>query len=101
MDSTAQERVTEHLAIAIDAIIAARVLAGGLPGDIRADDALDTALGAEPSVKDARKGVQEALQAFQTQEGHQDAFLALEEATNALAARCAEVGYKVGRLTRT
>jgi len=26
--------------------------------------------------------------------------LALEEAINALAARCAEVGYKVGRLTR-
>ncbi len=32
--------------------------------------ALDTAaIGAKPSIKDARRGIQEALQAFQTSEG--------------------------------
>ena len=61
------QKITVLLRAALDRVGAALVLAGGLSEDIHADEALDTALGAEPSVRDARRCVQEALQAFQFQ----------------------------------
>ena len=98
MPTPTHEKAFDHLNTAIHELLAAAVLVGGLPDDIP-DDALDAALKTDPTVQEARKSVQDALQTLQSR-GVGEALFAWEEAVNALAARCAEVGYRIGRITR-
>ena len=95
MDSTTQEQVAEHLSAALDAVLAAVVLADGLTADVP-DEALDAALAAEEGVQGARRGFQEALQAVRAGGVGPDAYLDLEAACNALAARSSEAGFRLG-----
>ena len=98
MPTPTHEKAVDHLSTALHELLAATVLMGGLPDDIP-DDALDAALRIDPALQEARKGVQDALQTLQSS-GMADSLFVLEEAVNALAARCAEAGYRVGRITR-
>ena len=97
MDTT---QLAEHLTTALDALLAALVVAGGVGQEHVPDDALDAALNAASAVQDARRGVQRVLQQLRDSGGVADALLDLEEATNALAARCAEAGFRLGRAAR-
>ena len=98
MPTLSQEQTIAHLSTALHELLAATVLMGGLPDDVP-DDALDAALKTDPTVMKARKSVQDALQRLRSR-GVGEALFAWEEAVNALAARCAEVGYRVGQITR-
>ena len=98
MPTTMQDQVTDHLHTALHEILAAIVMMGGLPDD-PPDDALDAALQIEPAVQEARQRFQTALQDMRDTVG-KDGIFNMEEAVNALAARCAEAGYRVGRITR-
>lgn len=63
------------------------------------DDHLDEALSSSHGVREARQRFQEALRTVERAGAGGDirqAILDLEEATNALAARCAETGLRVG-----
>ena len=95
IDSTTQEQVADHLASALDALLAASVLVGGFPGDVP-DEALAAALVADEGVQEAREGVQEALRGVREVGVVGEPYLDLEGAVNALAARTAEAGYRVG-----
>lgn len=88
--------VDDHLRKALDHIGAAVVIVGGLRDIPMADEALDAAIAQDPAVKDARLDVQRSLRALSDAGPGTAATLALEAAANALAARCAEVGYQVG-----
>ena len=99
MDSTAQEKATRHLTAALDSVLAAIVLVGGTPEHVP-DDALDAVLAADSAVQDARKGVQQALQRLRTSGAGAAVLLDLEAAVNAYTARCAEAGFRLGRLAR-
>ena len=95
MDSTAHERVADHLFNALDSLLAASVLIGDFPTDVP-DEALDAALAADEGVQEARRSHQAALRGVRDVGVGADAFLDLEATTNALAARTAEAGYRVG-----
>jgi hypothetical protein len=95
MNPVKQEQVADHLAAALDAILAAAVLVVGLPDDIP-DDALDAALGGDEGVQKARRSVQDALQNVSKLGVKGEPYLGLEADVNALAARCAEAGFRVG-----
>ena len=95
MDSTTQEQVAEHLSAALDAVLAAVVLADGLTADVP-DEALDSALASDEGVREARGSFQEALQAVKDLGVVGEPYLRLEAAVNALAAMTAEAGYRVG-----
>lgn len=99
MPTPSQEQTIAHLSTALHELLAAIVLLGGLPTDIP-DDALDAALKTDPAVQEARQRFQAALQDMRDTVG-KDGIFNLEEAANALAARCAETGVRVGCLTRT
>ena len=99
MDSIAQEQVALHLTAALDSVLAAAVFVGGVPEHVP-DDALDAVLAADSAVQDARRGVQQVLQRLRESGQRVEAVLDLEAATNALAARCAEAGFRLGRLAR-
>lgn len=91
--------VCSHLHAALDHLLAALVRAEGLPNVPLLDEALDAALAGDPALKEVRTRFQEALRSLQGAEGDDDRLrliLALEEAVNALGARCAEVGFRVG-----
>ena len=98
MPTPSQEQTIAHLSTAIHELLAAIVLMGGLPDDIPAD-ALDAAIKIDPTVQEARQRFQTALQGMRDTVG-KDSILYLEEAANALAARCAEAGYRIGQITR-
>ena len=95
MTIATQEQVAVHLAAALDALLAASVLVGGLPGDVP-DDALDAALAGDEGVREARRGLQEALDGIKDLGVGTEPYLALEASVNALGARCAEAGFRVG-----
>ena len=95
MSTTRQEQVADHLSAALDAILAAVVLVGDLPDDVP-DAALDSALAGDEGVKEARTGLQEALCGVKALGVEGAPYFALEGAVNALAARCAEAGYRLG-----
>ena len=95
MDSAQHEQVADLLSNALDALLAASVLVGGLPTDV-SDEALDAALVADEGVREARCSLQEALDGIKDLGVGTEVFLAVEAACNALAARCAEAGYRVG-----
>jgi len=87
-----QQEVAVHLHEALDHLIAGLMLAEGLPNSTVPGEALDVALRATPAFREARQGLQQALQGI-----HDHAVvLAVEEAANALAARAAEVGFRLG-----
>ena len=95
MDSTTQEQVAEHLSAALDAVLAAVVLADGLTADVP-DEALDSALASDEGVREARRGLQEVLDGIKDLGVGTEPYLALEASVNALGARCAEAGFRVG-----
>jgi hypothetical protein len=89
------KKVANHLQAALAHLGAALALVGGLWEPPEADDALDAALAQDQGVKDARQTLQNALEAVRGA-GVEEDLRALEEAQNALASRCMEVGYRVG-----
>jgi len=89
------ELVQGHLKVALDELLAAAVLVGGLDETIP-DEALDALLATDPTIRNARAAVQDALQAVALAAVGRDAILTLEEATNAFVARAAEAGFKLG-----
>lgn len=92
MTPTDQREVAVHLREALDHLLAGLVLAEGLPNLNVPGEALDIALRAPPAFKEARERLQQALQGILDRE----VVLAVEEAANALAARAAEVGFRLG-----
>lgn len=91
-------RVREHLHAALDQLLAALVLSGGLSDHVP-DDALDAVLASDPAVQDARRAVSLALSGLHPGQADGDphqALLAVEAATNAYAARCADAAYRLG-----
>ena len=95
MDSTTHEQVADHLAAALDSVLSAIVLVGGLPDDVP-DDALDAGLATDEGVRDARESAQEALGRVKDLGVVGEPYFALEATVNALAARCAEAGFRLG-----
>jgi hypothetical protein len=94
---TDARRVRDHLYQAFDQLVAALALSGGIPEEIP-DDALDAALGNDFAVQEARLGLISNLNRvieMNTSDGRQ-AYIAIEAAANAYAARCAEAGYRLG-----
>ena len=95
-------RVRDHLQAALDQILASLIISGGLPTEIP-EDGLDAAVGNDPAVQDARLGLVTILNSV-FDLGASDArqaLLAIEAATNAYAARCAEAGYRLGLRVRS
>ena len=92
---TAHQQLADHLAVALDAVLAGSVLVGGIGDDIP-DAALDSALAADKGVQGARESLQEALNGVRELGVGVDAYLALEATCNALCARCAEAGFRLG-----
>ena len=95
MTTTTQEQVADLISNALDAVLAVVVLVGGLPADVP-DDALDAALVADEGVRAARRGFQAALRGVRDVGVVGEPYLALEAACNAVSARCAEVGFRLG-----
>jgi hypothetical protein len=96
---TDDAQVREHLQVALDQLLAALIVSGGLPEEIP-DDAMDAGLAGNPAVQEARLGLISTLNRLidpSTGDGRQ-ALLALEAGANAYAARCAEAGYRLGLL---
>lgn len=94
---TGDERVRAHLQTALDQVLAALILTGGVPGEVP-DDALDAGVGNDPAAQKARLALISTLTQLvgvSTSDGRQ-ALLAIEAAANAYAARCAEAGYQLG-----
>jgi hypothetical protein len=94
---TSDERMRDHLQAALDQVLAALVVSGGLPEEVP-DNVLEAGLANDPAVQDARLGLVSILNRLidtSTSEGRQ-ALLAIEAAGNACAARCAEAGYRLG-----
>jgi hypothetical protein len=93
------DQVTMHVEAALHELLAAAVLLAPLPPQIP-DAALDDALSASGDVQQARQAVYVALQRLRDSGVGADAVLDLEAATNALAARCAEVAFGLGQRCR-
>lgn len=96
---TNEEKIQEHLQAALENVLAALVLSGADPGGDVPTDAIDAALSTDPRVRIARQALDVAVRALDCQgvgDGHRQAVLAVEEAVNALVARAADAGYRVG-----
>ena len=95
-----EDRLREHLQGALDQLLVALALTGGSALEAGVPtDAIDAALGADPAVGIARVTFLEALRSLGNSDARDDrrqAVLTLEEATNALVARSADVGYRLG-----
>jgi len=92
----------KHLDAALTEVMAARMLVGGLP-IAQPDDALDAALRTSPTVRAARKAFQAAMAAINVRDDAvaRTAYLAIEEAADALAASTAAAGWRLGLLAGT
>lgn len=88
-------RVNEHLQDALDHVLAALVISGGLAQEVPGE-ALDATIQNDPAVKDARQAHHDALRALKGAGVPREAILLVEEATNALVARGAEAAYRLG-----
>ena len=97
--TAADEQVAHHIETALHELLAAAVLLGVQPIAVP-DDALDAALRISRDVQDARQGVHVALQRLRAGGVGDGAVLDVEAATNALAARCAEVAFGLGQRCR-
>ena len=94
-----EDRLRDHLNMALEQLLAAFVISGGDLGDEVPDTALDAALHVDPSVGIARQGFHVALRALgEPEEGEhrRQAVLALEEAVNALVVQSVDAAYRVG-----
>jgi hypothetical protein len=98
--TTSAEQVAGHVQAALNELLTAAVLIGGVPFVHVPDDALDAALRGSASVQDARQAFNVALRRLRDNGAGADVVLDLEAAVNALAARCAEVGFGVGSALR-
>ena len=95
----APDSLVEHLGRALDDLLAAVVLANGLPDDEPPGEALDAALRADEACREARKELSAALEAVRGLHPSEDALqalMAVEAAANDLAAETATVGFRLG-----
>ena len=93
------DKLRDRLQAALENVLSALVLAGVDLRDETPADAIDAALSTDPSVQTARQALDVAVRALDGAEagdGHRQAVLAVEEAVNALVARAADAGYRVG-----
>ena len=97
--TTPHQQIVRHVIVALDELLAAVALIGTQDAN-HPDDALDDALAASADVKEARVAVHVGLQALRDLAVGDDVVFAMEEAANALAARCAEVAFGLGQRCR-
>ena len=95
------DKIQDHMQIALDALLAALVLSGGIQGDDIPTDAVDAALSTDPAVIKARQALDVAVRGLDVPGAGHDrhqAVLGVEEATNALTTKAADAGYRLGAL---
>lgn len=92
MTGNDQHEVVLHMHEAVNHLLMVLVRLEGLPAGAVPDDAIDMALLSSVAYQEARQGFRAALLRVDDRE----VLLAVEEAVNALLARAAEVGYRVG-----
>ncbi|GMV42249.1 MAG: hypothetical protein AMXMBFR64_39650 [Myxococcales bacterium] len=91
----------DRLDVALDALLAVRVALGGLLTDAMPDEALDEALRHHEGYQAARRAFVEALYGAGRGGVNDEHIFAIESAAHTLAARAAEVGWRLGVTART
>ncbi|MBI2378012.1 MAG: hypothetical protein HYV07_28685 [Deltaproteobacteria bacterium] len=91
-----EEDLLEHLHQALDEILTVIVSLDGLPTDEVPDGALDVALRSDESFCEAQDAFRDALKPVLALDERLG--LNVEQVANALAARAAEVGFRLGTM---
>lgn len=94
------EDLTDHVDVALDALLAVRLALGGLSGTALPEEAMDTALGLHQGFQEARRGFVAALVHLRDAGVTDEAVFAIEAAAHHLAGQAAEVGWLLAMTAR-